>query len=153
MNLTPHFTLEELIQSETAARQGLDNTPPPDIMPNLQRLAEALERLRELLGHAIHINSGYRSPTLNQVVGGSKNSQHVRGLAADLICPAFGPPFEVCRAIEASDLAYSQLIFEYDSWTHFAIAELNAAPRMETLTISTAGTIAGLHPVSAVRDV
>ena len=72
MQLSEHFSLEELIASETAARKHIDNSPPAQLMPNLRALAEGLELVRAALkGHAIHINSGYRSHTLNKEFGGA----------------------------------------------------------------------------------
>src|SRR5436309_11894573 len=93
MMLSEHFSLEELTASEVAARAGIDNTPSSEAMRNLLRLAEGLEMVRAALdNNAIHVTSGYRSLQLNQMVGGSKNSMHIEGLAADIICAAFGPP-------------------------------------------------------------
>ena len=113
MNLSPNFTLEELTSSETAARHGLDNTPGPVAMQNLQRLANFLEEVRKVLGKPISINSAYRGPEVNAKVGGSKNSQHMVGCAADIKIPGMTPD-AVCRAIIASDLQYDQLIREFE---------------------------------------
>lgn len=123
MNLTPHFTLEEMIFSQTAARNGLDNTPTPEIIDNLRKTCETLEEIRTLLGGVpIFINSGYRSPAVNAAVGGSTSSAHMQGLAADFTAPAFGTVFEVATAIAGSDIAYDQLIHEYGSWVHIALS-------------------------------
>ena len=93
MMLSTHFSLEELVASEVATRRGLDSTPPNEVMPNLSRLAEGLEFVRAALAnHPIHVTIGYRSPRLNQMIGAAKNSMHTRGLAAGILCPAFGPP-------------------------------------------------------------
>ena len=140
MNLSPNFTLEELTSSETAARHGLDNTPGPVAMQNLQRLANFLEGVRKVLGKPISINSAYRGPEVNTKVGGSKNSQHMVGCAADIKIPGMTPD-AVCRAIIASDLQYDQLIREFDSWTHISIPnEEGSTPRGQTLIIDRAGT-------------
>ena len=69
MNISKHFTLEELIASETADRHGLDNTPDADILANLTILASHLEELRTILGYPIHINSAYRSLAVNTLLG------------------------------------------------------------------------------------
>ena len=141
MNLSPNFTLAELTASETAARNGLDNTPGPIAYQNLVRLANFLEEVKKVLGgKPIIINSAYRGPEVNAHVGGSKNSQHMVGCAADIRVPGMSPN-EVCKAVIASDLQYDQLIREFDSWTHISITnEEGSTPRGQTLIIDRAGT-------------
>ena len=140
MNLSPNFTLQELTTSETAMRNGLDNTPGPIAMQNLTRLANFLEEVRKVLGKPIMINSAYRGPEVNAHVGGSKNSQHMVGCAADIRVPGMTPN-AVCKAIIASELQYDQLIREFDSWTHISITnEEGSTPRGQTLIIDRAGT-------------
>ena len=141
MNLTPNFTLEELTASETAMRNGLDNTPGPIAYQNLVRLANFLEEVKKVLGgKPVMINSAYRGPEVNAHVGGSKNSQHMVGCAADIRVPGMSPN-EVCKAVIASDLQYDQLIREFDSWTHISIPnEEGSTPRGQTLIIDRAGT-------------
>ena len=88
MNLSPNFTLAELTASETAERNGLDNTPDATALANLQRLAEFLETIKTALsGKPVMINSAYRGPAVNAHVGGSKSSQHMVGCAADIRIP------------------------------------------------------------------
>ena len=86
MKLSENFTLEELIRSNTAERMGIDNVPKDEkVIENLRHLClEILQPLRDYVGAPVHINSGYRCPELNMVVGGVKNSQHCRGEAADI---------------------------------------------------------------------
>ena len=86
MKLSKNFTLEELIRSNTAERMGIDNVPKDEkVVENLRSLClEVLQPLRDYVGAPVHINSGYRCPELNMVVGGVKNSQHCRGEAADI---------------------------------------------------------------------
>ena len=120
MQLTEHFTLEELITSEIAARHGLDNNPSLEVVANLERLARFLEEVRKILGKPIMVNSAYRAPAVNEAVKGSKSSQHLLGCAADIRVPNMTPD-AVVKAIIASDLQYDQLIREFDSWTHVSI--------------------------------
>lgn len=127
--------MEELTHSETAVRKGIDNTPDADAMENLLILAGHLEDVRELLDHPITISSGYRSPKLNAAIGGSINSAHCRGEAADFICPAFGTPREIVLAISGSDLQFDQVIWE-GTWVHFGIGE---KMRREVLTATFEG--------------
>jgi hypothetical protein len=142
--LTRHFSLEEMTASETAARKGLDNSPSPEILDALIVTANGLERVREELGgKPIHINSGYRSAKVNAAVGGKATSQHVKGEAADIICPAFGPPSAVARAIEAAKdrIGYDQLIYEFHAWVHISFTD---APRGMVLTINSKGVQQGI---------
>ncbi|HTE35719.1 MAG TPA: D-Ala-D-Ala carboxypeptidase family metallohydrolase [Reyranella sp.] len=116
MNLSPHFTIEEMIVTS----QRVDNLPTPEIVANLKLLCEmVLEPVRALFGAPVIITSGYRSPAVNLAVGGAANSQHMSGQAADFIIPGFDPR-EVCRRINASPIVFHQLIFEnYNAgWTH-----------------------------------
>lgn len=120
MNLTPHFTLEELTFSSTATVKGIDNTPPPDVAANLQKLASGLERVRAVLNAPLHIDSGYRSPELNQIVRGVPTSAHVTGFAADFVCPGFGAPIDIVRKLTGL-LKFDQLIQE-GTWVHISFA-------------------------------
>jgi len=144
--LTQHFTLEEFTFSQTASRQGLDNTPTPAARTNLELLAETLERVRMLLGNQpILISSGYRSPSVNAACGGATNSAHMSGLAADFTCPSFGSPLQICQRLEEylEALDVDQLIHEYDGWVHLAIAAAGADARCQCLTINSSGTTTG----------
>ena len=141
MNLSPNFALDELTASETAARHGIDNTPDQATIQNLTRLANALQEVRTLLGNkVIIISSGYRSPELNQKVGGSATSDHCKGLAADFICPSYGTPDEIVRVVMASAIPFKQVIREFDKWVHFSIPEEGEAPRKQALIIDKQGT-------------
>ena len=142
MNLTPHFTLEELIASEVAERHGIDNTPPDTIMPVLHELAVELEKVRAVLGVPMHINSGFRSRRTNDLVGGREFSQHMRGEAADFIAPRLGSPLMVCRAIVASNIVFDQLIYEF-SWVHISFTT-RRPPRRSMLTIRGRDTRPGI---------
>lgn len=132
MKLSEHFTLAELTASQTAARLGLNNDPTPRIVENLTFLASRLEEVRALLKAPMVVTSGYRSPVVNDAVGGSAMSQHRFGLAADFIAPAFGDPFEVASAIKASPIQFDQLIHEYGRWVHISFVRAN--PRRQALS-------------------
>ncbi|MEN5302398.1 D-Ala-D-Ala carboxypeptidase family metallohydrolase [Pseudomonas sp. TWI628] len=132
MLITPHFSLEELTTSQIAARDGLDNTPTPAVLSNLRLLCQVLEQVRVLLGCPIIVSSGYRSAAVNARVGGARGSQHVQGLAADFTVIGVDNR-EVVRQISKSDVAFDQLILEFDSWVHLSVSA--AAPRREVLTI------------------
>ena len=134
LNLSIHFTLEEMTYSEVAARLGLDNTPSPAVVANLRIVAACMETIRTLVGDKpIVVHSGYRSVEVNQAVGGVRTSAHCRGLACDFVCPGFGPPVEVAVAILQSDIEYDQLILEY-GWVHVGLAQDRSSFRREALT-------------------
>lgn len=138
MNLTEHFTLEEL--TATSHRQ-FDNTPNDQELENLRRLAEFLEQVKELLGgKPIMVNSAFRSKAVNDSVGSKDTSQHRLGCAADIRVPGMSPD-AVVRALVASDLRFDQVIREFDAWTHASIPNtLESAPRRQALIIDKAGT-------------
>ena len=140
MKLSDFFTLEEFVTSQTATRKGIDNTPPPEVIDRLKATAAKLELVRAFLGKPLLISSGYRSPALNKAIGGAANSAHVLGYAADFICPGYGDPLAVCKAIKASGLKFDQVI-EEGTWVH-----LSFDPRMrgQILTKSGKGYTAGL---------
>jgi zinc D-Ala-D-Ala carboxypeptidase len=134
MNLTSHFTLEEMTFSEAAARLGLDNTPGPIMTANLTLVSAFMEQIRTLLGDKpILVHSGYRSIEVNQAVGGVGTSAHCHGLACDFVCSEFGTPLNVARAILQSDMEYDQLILEY-GWVHVGLAQGGSLFRREALT-------------------
>jgi len=138
MNLTLHFTLEELTFTD---HREYDNTPNEQELANLQRLALFLEEVKKLLGgKAIIVNSAYRSEEINRAVGSKDTSQHRHGCAADIRVPSMTPD-EVVQAIKASDLQYDQLIREFDAWTHVSIPnEEEHEPRLMSLIIDKSGT-------------
>jgi len=143
MLLSRYFTLEQLIYSDTACERGIDNHPDETVFDNLRRLAAGLDQVQALLGHPLAISSGYRCPTLNVAVGGTANSQHCQGLAADFDCPAFGTPMQIAQAIAASDIEFDQCIMEFERWVHLSFS---AEPRRRVLSIydSSQGYLAGL---------
>ena len=143
--LSEHFTLAEMVLSQTASRMGLDNTPTDVIIANLTKVCAVMEKVRVLLGNnPISVTSGYRSPTVNAAVGGVGHSAHMDGLACDFLCPAFGGPQAVCSLLSQhlTELGLDQLIWEFDSWTHVGLSL--TAPRHMVLTIDRNGTRYGL---------
>jgi len=144
--LSPHFTLDEMTASQTAAREGIPNQPDQVAMGNLVRLTnECMEKIRTILGaKPIIISSGYRGPELNKAIGGSTTSAHMVGLAADFTCPGYGTPLDICHALmpHLNELHIDQLIYEYDSWVHVGMSQ--GTPRHQTLTINNNGTQSGI---------
>jgi uncharacterized protein YcbK (DUF882 family) len=141
MNLTLHFTLEELTASETAERNGWDNSPNDEELANLTRLADFLEQVKEVLGgKPIMVNSAFRSKLVNDAVGSKDTSQHRVGCAADIRVPSMTPD-EVVKAIIASGIGYDQVIREFDRWTHISIPNSKSdKPRKQALIIDKMST-------------
>jgi uncharacterized protein YcbK (DUF882 family) len=138
MNLSEHFTLEEL--SHTDHRE-FDNTPNDAEMANLVRLADFLEEVKSALGDKpVIINSAFRSKQVNDAVGSKDTSQHRIGCAADIRVPGMTPD-EVVKKIIASGLGYDQIIREFDRWTHLSVPNKpEDKPRRQALIIDKAGT-------------
>lgn len=138
MNLTPHFTLEELTMTN---HRQFDNTPNAAETANLTRLAQFLELVKAKLdGKPIMVNSAFRSKQVNDSVGSKDTSQHRLGCAADIRVPGMTPD-AVVRAIMGHGLYFDQIIREFDAWTHISIPNTAALlPRRQALIIDKAGT-------------
>lgn len=115
MQLTEHFTLEEMMHSATASKRKIENRITAEEVNNLQRLCtEVLEPLRAHFGFPIRINSGFRCKELNKAVGGAPNSYHTRGRAADI------PMRPGYLAYIRDHLPHTELINE-GTWIHVAL--------------------------------
>jgi len=138
MNLSEHFTLEELTHTD---HREYDNTPNDSELENLKRLAEFLEEVKAVLGgKPVMINSAFRSKAVNDAVGSKDSSQHRLGCAADLKVPGMTPD-QVVKTIIASKLGYDQIIREFDRWTHISVPNTpDASPRRQALIIDKSGT-------------
>ncbi|MFA7360766.1 MAG: D-Ala-D-Ala carboxypeptidase family metallohydrolase [Candidatus Kapaibacterium sp.] len=131
MKLTDNFSLEEMSISAMAVRKGVDNVPGEAEIKNLQILCEKiLEPIREEVNCSIRVFSGYRSLTVNKLVGGSLTSQHMHGEAADTI--AIGMSVEdyyqrIKKMVKDNRLVVDQVIQEFNSWVHisFTITRAN----------------------------
>ena len=140
MNLSANFTLKELTKSDTATRLGLDNTPDDEALENLKTLCEkVLQPVREHFDKSVTVNSAYRSPESNAAVGGSKTSDHCKGMAADI---------EIVGVANADlaqwimdNLEYTQLILEFytpgipdSGWVHVSYDPNNLKKQELTAT-------------------
>lgn len=131
MRLSKNFTLAELTKSEAALRKGLDNTPSLTVIDNLQALVDnVLQPVREHFKLAVKVNSGYRSPEINEAVGGSKTSDHCKGMAADIEIP--GVSNYMLALWISQNLKYTQLILEFytpgvpdSGWVHVSYDPAN----------------------------
>lgn len=118
--LSQHFSLFELTHSEVAARLGIENDPDDTTVGNLRALCtDILEPLRNSLGRAIFVSSGYRSRMLNTSIGGANASDHLLGLAADIVVPGLSVD-DVARGVLALSpfVPLKQCIVEFSRWVH-----------------------------------
>lgn len=112
--LTEHFTWHEATHSDTAKREGLDNTPPNAAREAIELAAFGMEAIRSLLGgKPLQVTSWYRSPAVNKAVGGSDTSSHLTGLAVDFRALHMNSRL-AASAIINSPLMFDQLIWYPD---------------------------------------
>jgi len=130
MQMTTHFSFEELTASNKAKLLNLNNTPNAEHLANLKILANGLEQIRALLNAPMSINSGYRSPAVNSAVGGVADSAHLSGYAADFTAAQFGTPLQIVEFLKNSNLQFDQIIQE-GTWVHVSFAP---AMRRQVLT-------------------
>ena len=132
--LTPHFTLGEMVRSKS--HPEVYNVPPIEYIDHLVNLCQWLEVLRQEYIERYNggrdcpvvINSGYRSPMLNRAVGGGKDSNHLKGYAADIRCEDGVQAIRyACLLIEMfrkADKLWDEIIIEKKGlrfWLHFAV--------------------------------
>jgi zinc D-Ala-D-Ala carboxypeptidase len=128
MNLSKNFTITEFIKSQTALRQGIDNTPEDKHLEAAKLLFEkVVQPVRNEFGPTT-INSGYRGKELNKAVGGSATSQHCKGQAADIEVPGVANA-KIAAWIEAN-CDFDQLILEFytpgvpdSGWVHVSFKD------------------------------
>jgi len=128
-----YFTISELTKSATAKRLGIDNTAGASIRANLTALVEnVLDPLRAKWGMPIIVTSGYRCPKLNAAVGGAVNSQHTKGMAADIrtVSDSRADNMRLLRCLLNSGIVFDQVICEYPDaqgrpdWIHVSFKRL-----------------------------
>ena len=142
MKITKNFSLRELTKSDTAIRHGISQRPNAQVIGNLSMLCiEVLQPIRDHFGPVI-VTSGYRSPALNKLVGGSVNSHHVLGMAADIEVPGV-TNYDLAEWIR-NNLDFTQCILEFyepgvphSGWVHVSFNKQDL--RNETLTASRVG--------------
>lgn len=138
LQLSKNFNLNELVKSDTALRKGIDNSPNNEIIVNLTALVNnVLQPIRNYYKKPVKINSGYRSPELNSLIGGSKTSDHCLGYAADIEISAVSNP-DLAKWI-LNNLKFTQVILEFytqgkpnSGWVHVSFNPSNL--KCQTLT-------------------
>ena len=125
MNLSAHFTLDELCATTHRDWIGPNREAAGEFLSALTDLCGLLERVRALCGsRPLVIHSGFRCPGLNAAIGGSKTSQHLLGQAADFHVAGLDLT-ETWRLIAESGLPFGQLILEgwgagRPTWIHLS---------------------------------
>lgn len=127
-----YFTIKELCKSSTAIQKRIDNTPNSEIVNNLKQLVDqVLDPLRKRYGKPIKVNSGYRCEQLNKAVKGASNSQHIKGLAADITAGSAEENKTLFQLVQELNLPFDQLIDEKKfSWIHVSVSN---KPRKQIL--------------------
>jgi zinc D-Ala-D-Ala carboxypeptidase len=149
--ITPHFSIAEFIQSDTAARNHIDNSLPDLLRDNALSTCLLLERIRSVMSKysgrdiSINITSGYRCPELNKAIGSGSGSDHLKARAADFKAPTFGTPYNIAAILApmVDSIGIGQLIYEFDSWIHISI-EKPYKPANRILTINKKGIHLGI---------
>lgn len=145
--LTKNFSLHELTKSETAVRNDMENNPGPTEIGNLTTLAgKVLQPIRDHFAKGVHINSGFRHPDVNAKVGGSRTSDHCKGMAADLEIP--GIANADLAAWVRDNLEFTQLILEFytpgipdSGWVHVSYDPNNLKKQVMTATKQNGKTV------------
>lgn len=130
MKISENLSLNEVTKSNTANRLGIDNTPLPHQIKNLQAVAEHIfQPVREHFATAVGVSSGFRSKALNTALKGSRTSDHLEGYALDLDADIFGgvTNAEIFYYIK-DNLEFKQLIWEYGTdenpnWVHVSFVK------------------------------
>lgn len=127
-----NFKFKDVVFSETAEKKRISNILPVELMDNMLKSFIGIQKVRDLLKVPCTVNSWYRSTTLNEVVGGSKTSNHMKCLAVDFV-----PRMELKKAydlIAKSDIEYDQLIYyPKNGFIHIGFSE--GIPRKQLLTL------------------
>ena len=123
MTLTEHFSFEELTRTGQSALQDANRREARDYVDKLRQVAEMLEVIRAKFG-AVRVTSGFRGPAVNAAVGGSASSQHSKGEAADIVCPAVTVDELHRWIVSESGLKFGQCILEKpagSAWVHVSL--------------------------------
>jgi len=129
-NITKNFKFSELIYSNTAIKNKIQNNPTKDDLINMENLCKKiLQPIRDKYNKPIKVNSCYRCPKLNKLVGGSATSDHMVGAAADIKAVDGNNKklFDlILKMIKSKEIECRQLIWEYGTkkmpqWIHISI--------------------------------
>ena len=120
-----NFKISELIKSDTAIKNNINNMPDINSLDNLLDLIfYCLQPIRDKIKKPMIITSGFRSNLVNKLVKGVSNSQHLKGQAADFIINGMTPT-QIIEKIKTCNIDFDQLINEYDRWVHVSYNKNN----------------------------
>lgn len=94
--------------------------------PVTSELIIGLQKLRELAGAPIHINSGFRCNKHNRKIDGSFESFHTLGMAADITCEDLSPR-ELAKLAEKIEHFKKGGIGVYSTWLHLDVRTIGKA--------------------------
>ena len=143
--MTPHFSLEEFTQSDTASRLNIDNRLPDELRENALKTLQMMERIRFHIDAPITITSGYRCAALNKAIGSKPTSDHTLAFAVDFKAPRAGTPYEIAKDLAGviDVLGIGQLILEFGTWVHVSLARPDKTIN-RIITIDKTGVRAGI---------
>jgi zinc D-Ala-D-Ala carboxypeptidase len=141
--VSAHFSLEEVTHSQTAARLGINNDLPVELLPSVKKAALGMELVRKALnGNAVIVSSWYRCEALEKSICAAAYKQwclkhgkydnttswaeyfntkaHPKGFAIDFTCPTAGTPEQIIRVLLKANIPFQQIIYEYSSWVHIS---------------------------------
>lgn len=136
--LSKYFTETEATHSQAAARFNVSNVPSPEVMTTIIATAKQMDVVRELLGHPVYVSSWYRSEAVNDIVGGSASSAHMKGCAVDFVCPRFGSPRKIAEKLKHElVIPFDQIIVEFPNsptggWVHISFDKKARQQVLET---------------------
>lgn len=127
MNLSPHFTFDELTRTGQSSLQEANRREAQAVIESLRRVCtDLLEPIRAKFG-PVRINSGFRGPAVNTAIGGSKTSQHMKGEAADIVVPSVSLEVAFRWIVLESGIKFGQAILEgrtpTPTWIHISLGQ------------------------------
>lgn len=107
-----NFKPEVFFASSTAKKLKISNeTDSQSILVCLMKTGDKLQEIRDKIGVGITPSNIYRCHLLNDAVGGSKNSWHIQGLAADINATGY-TPLELQEWLRTSEISLDKCLLE-----------------------------------------
>lgn len=129
--VSKHFTFHEVTYSPTAKKYKLNNNPSRGDFKTIKYTANRMEKIRKIIGQPLKVNSWYRSPNLNRVIGGSTTSAHRDGLAVDFSIK--GNARIAFDRIKRSGYSFDQMIYyKRRNYVHISFRKKEKTERRQT---------------------